>query len=222
MAKTKAALLKPAETYHFDPKKKSHLFTDAPCRHGIGYALIQHDRDRPHLIQCGSRSLTSTEANYAIIELECLAITWAFKKCRIYLAGSNFNVYSDHKPLKQTFETKSLDHMEGSRVHRLIQTVYPYMFQFSYVPGKDHLTADTLSRALVFQPNSKEFIIMNSVRTAVLLLAQHKSSNLHFGRLMQGMPAVSTKHSYRPTNAIQRIIANGSCLSWLISNCRET
>ncbi len=146
MAKTKAALLKPAETYHFDPKKKSHLFTDASHLHGIGYALIQYDRDHPHLVQCSSRSLTPTEANYAIIELECLAITWAIKKCRIYLAGSNFNVYSDHKPLKQIFETKSLDHMEGSRAHRLIQMVSPYMFQFSYVKKrKEHLIADMLS-----------------------------------------------------------------------------
>ena len=91
----------------------------------------------PHLVQCGSRSLTSTEANYAIIELECLAITWAIKKCRIYLAGSNFNVYSDHKPLKQIFKTKSLDHMEGSRVHRLIQTVSSYTSTSHMYLGKN-------------------------------------------------------------------------------------
>ncbi len=85
MAKTKAALLKPSETYHFDPQKKSHLFTDASHLHGVGHPLIQYDRDHPYLVQCGSRSLSSTKANYAIIELECLAIIWAIQKCRIYL-----------------------------------------------------------------------------------------------------------------------------------------
>ncbi len=117
MTQTKAILLKPAELNHFSTSKPSHLFTDATRLNGPGYALIQYDEDKPHIIQCGSRSLSDAEANYAIIELECLAIIWAIQKCQIYLAGSNFNIYSDHKPLKQIFETKSLDNIQGSRIH---------------------------------------------------------------------------------------------------------
>ena len=38
-------------------------------------------------ITCGSRFLFSIEANYAVIELELLAIQWAFSRSRLYLSG---------------------------------------------------------------------------------------------------------------------------------------
>ncbi len=165
MTQTKAILLKPAEMNHFDISKSSHFFADASRLYGLGYTLIQYDDHKPHIIQCGSRSLSSAETNYAIIELECLAIVWAIQKCRIYLARWDFIVYSDHKPLKQIFETKSLDYVEGSWIHRLVQKVSSYTFQFNYMPGKDHMIADALLRAPVFKPDSREVVIMNSTRT---------------------------------------------------------
>ena len=45
------------------------------------------------LIQCGSKSLNDTQRNYAItIELECLAIYLAIKKCKFYLYGKEYVV----------------------------------------------------------------------------------------------------------------------------------
>ncbi len=57
----------------------SHLFPDASCLCGIGYALIQYNGQQTCIVLCGSRSLSDAKANYAIIELECLAIIWAIK-----------------------------------------------------------------------------------------------------------------------------------------------
>ncbi len=58
---------------------------------------------------------------------------------------------------------KSLDNMEGSRIHQLIQKVSSYMFQFPYIPGKSTLIANVLLWAPIFKPDSSEAVIMNSV-----------------------------------------------------------
>ena len=75
---------------HFDPSRPSHLFPDASCLHGIGYALIQYNGQQPYIMQCGSRSLDDAEASYAIIKLACLAIIWAIEKCQTIWPDPNF------------------------------------------------------------------------------------------------------------------------------------
>ena len=85
----------------FNPNLKSILMTDASRLFGIEFALLQHlPKEKWSLIQCGSASLTSTQTRYATIELECMAILWAIKKCSYYILGlPTFEVWTDHKPL---------------------------------------------------------------------------------------------------------------------------
>ena len=50
--------------------------------------MKKEDPENPwRLITSGSRFLTPAESRYAMIELEALAMHWAVKKCRVYLAG---------------------------------------------------------------------------------------------------------------------------------------
>jgi hypothetical protein len=44
----------------------------------------------PRLIQCNSKSLTSAERGYAVIEIEGLAIQYAVEDCRFYQLGHKF------------------------------------------------------------------------------------------------------------------------------------
>jgi hypothetical protein len=68
-------LTSPLVVKPFDPKLKTELLTDASRLKGLGYALIQRETDgTPGLIQCNSKSLTSAERGYAVIEIEGLAI----------------------------------------------------------------------------------------------------------------------------------------------------
>ena len=91
----------PTLTY-FDLGKETCLHTDA-SRMGIGFVLRQqakHSNEEWKTVQASSRFLTDTETRYVVIELECLAVTWAIKKCHIFLSGlDHFTVVTDHNPL---------------------------------------------------------------------------------------------------------------------------
>ena len=101
----------------------------------------------PRIIQCGSRSLTPAEKNYATIELECLAVTWAIHKCSYFLKGIQaFEVVTDHQPLLGTF-SKHLPAIENLWLVRLREKILDYSFTISWTSGKSNIIADALSRA---------------------------------------------------------------------------
>ena len=153
--KAKRVITSPPTLTYFDPKRPTALLTDAArVQGGLGFALVQTLEDgKQVLIQCGSRKLSSCESRYSTIESEALAIQWAIKKCRTYLYGcSGFKVYSDHRPLKSIFNTKSLAEVENPRLQRILQKLAGYQFEVEFVAGKKNLIADALSRAPVFGP----------------------------------------------------------------------
>jgi hypothetical protein len=62
----------------FDPSLATNLMTDASNLYGLGYTLIQREKDgRPYLIQCGSCTLFPAQKNYAVVKLELTAVWWA-------------------------------------------------------------------------------------------------------------------------------------------------
>jgi hypothetical protein len=90
----------------FNAKLKTELLADALTLHGLGFSLLQRDTNgSPHLICCGSQSLSQAKTRYTMIELEILAIQWAMSKTHYYLFGlQNFTVIMDHKPLIGIFD----------------------------------------------------------------------------------------------------------------------
>ena len=60
--------------------------------------------------------------------------------------GKCFHVETDHKPLVPLFRSKNLSELPP-RIQHLRMQLMRFDFSISYVPGKDIITADTLSRA---------------------------------------------------------------------------
>ena len=99
-----------------------------------------------HVIQCRSHSLQPAKANYATIELECLAIQWVVEKCQYFLRGcGNFLIQTNHRPLIGVFQ-KQLREVANPQIFRFQEKLLLYSFDVSWLPGKKNLIADALSR----------------------------------------------------------------------------
>ena len=92
-----------------------------------------------------SRSLTKTEQNYAQIEKELLAVTFACNKFHDYIIGKNVRVETDHKPLEVIMKKPLL--MAPMRLQRMILQLQRYDLRLVYKKGSQLFIADTLSCA---------------------------------------------------------------------------
>ena len=154
----KNMLTSPTLVKYFDPSLPTVILTDASRLYGLGFALVQVQKDGTKaLVKCGSTSLSSAETRYATIELELLAIEYAVRKCRFYLRGMNtpFNVITDHRPLVGVFN-KSLHMVDNPRLQRLRGKLdgSGYVFTVEWDAGKNNLIADALSRSPIFTPDA--------------------------------------------------------------------
>lgn len=74
------------------------LVTDASMI-GLGACLMQDQGHGWQPIAYASKVNSSTESNYSITELECLAVVWSVKLFRPYLYGRTFEIITDHAAL---------------------------------------------------------------------------------------------------------------------------
>lgn len=101
-----------------------------------------------------SRALTDTEKRYPQIEKEALAVTWGCERFAQYLIGEEpFTVETDHKPLIPILNTQNFSQCPP-RLQGLKMRLAPFSYRVEFVPGKDLLVADTLSRAPVEKGNN--------------------------------------------------------------------
>ena len=201
----------------FDCRMPTMLMTDASRLHGVGFALMQQGADnRMHLISCGSRSLSPAETRYATIELECLALTWAIRKCRQFLLGMHeFTVITDHRPLVGIFN-KAIDETTNTRLIRMRERVTAFSFRVVWKEGKNNLIADALSRAPVFSPDeedrdNEDCIKINLVHKASDPQLQSLFDAAHVDGEYQDIKAAilagSTMKSLPPTHAARPYVA---------------
>ena len=114
------------------------LFTDASRLYGMGFVLMQTEpvTQKRHLVTCGSKSLTETQQRYATIELECLAILVAVRKCDFYLRGlPSFEVITDHRPLLGVFKN-DIFKLDNARLMRIREKLIPFNFTLAWIEGK--------------------------------------------------------------------------------------
>ena len=136
----------------YSPKAPTKVSADASS-YGLGAVLLQKVKEEWRPVAYASRSMTSTEKNYAQIEKEALAVTWSCDKFACYILGRHFEIETDHKPLVPLLSNKNLESLPPRILRfRLRLARYDYMIQ--HVPGKLLYTAGTLSRSPVAGVNS--------------------------------------------------------------------
>lgn len=74
-------------------------------KEGLGVVLMQDGKVFSYIL----RKLRRHEENYAMHDLELLAIVYAFKVWRHYLVGQNFELKTDHYVLQHIFMQSDLN-----------------------------------------------------------------------------------------------------------------
>merc|ERR1712082_572040 len=101
-------------------------------------------------IMCGSRFTSPAEANYAAVEGELLALSWALKMTEHFtMQNPKLVISTDHKPLVELILNTSLADLQkkNKRLARFKQRILRWDPKVViYTPGKDSTTADALSR----------------------------------------------------------------------------
>ena len=129
----------------FDPTKETVVSADASS-FGIGGCILQrHGKSLKPVAFC-SRTLTDTETRYAQIEKELLGATWTCEKFHMFLSGlPEFRLELDHKPLIPLINSKKLEDAP-LRCQRMLMRLMHYNGTAVFVPGKEHIIPDYLSR----------------------------------------------------------------------------
>jgi len=131
-----------AETLgYFDRNAKTKIITDASPV-GLGAILVQEHNGENRVICYASRGLSAVERRYSQTEREALAIVWACEKFHIYLYGTTFELWTDHKPLEFIYSARS---KPSARIERWVLRLQPYSYSVKYLPGQMNI-ADSLSR----------------------------------------------------------------------------
>ena len=124
---------------YYSPKDKTTVQVDASGL-GLGATLLQNGKP----IAFASKTLSPAEKRYANIEREMLAVVFGCERFHNYVYGTRFTIQSDHKPLEM-ISRKNL-YAAPTRLQRMLLRVQQYDFDITYLPGKDVLLADALSR----------------------------------------------------------------------------
>ena len=93
-----------------------------------------------------SRALNPAEKNYAITELETLAVVWAVTHFHSYLYGHEVTIYTDHSAVKAVLETPNPTG-KHARWWTRIYGLGLKKLNILYRPGRENV--DALSRAPV-------------------------------------------------------------------------
>ena len=131
---------------YYRPDLDLYLETEAS---GVakGVALLQsetNDRESLYLIAYGRKALTSAETRCANIECKLLGVVGALEKFHYFTFGDPVTILTDHKPLI-AISKKALVNAPP-RLQRLLLRLNNYNVDLQWIPGKEMIFSDHLSR----------------------------------------------------------------------------
>ncbi|GFV38681.1 retrovirus-related Pol polyprotein from transposon 297 [Trichonephila clavipes] len=161
--KLKESLITKPILHLYDSDLTCHVFIDASQK-SVGALLKQPDASNVlHPIAYHSRTLRDYEKNYAITELECLAIIDALDKFYCYLHDQKFIIHSDHTALVWLKNVKNL----RGRLFCWSLKLSMYDYEIKYLKGSTNIEAYMLYRHPVAHhlQHSSHLLDINEIKT---------------------------------------------------------
>ena len=139
-----------SECWVWNEDRATRVITDAS---GVGAGAILEQWDEGQgawvMIAAWSRVLTPCQRRYSVTDKEWLAVVESVTRVwKHWLLGREFEICTDHAPLRQLLTTKGEDFTY--RQLRWFEKLEPYSFRVQYIRGKDNQAADALSRTPSF------------------------------------------------------------------------
>jgi hypothetical protein len=75
---------------------------------GIGAIIGQLDEEGKEYVIAYASQSNKAETNYSSYEGECLAVVWVVIHLMPYLYGTNFTLYTNHRPIKRLMTNNKL------------------------------------------------------------------------------------------------------------------
>lgn len=105
--KVKDAIMADCLMAYYDLHKKTTLTVGA-SPYGLGAILSNVEKDGTvRHFAYASRSLTEVEQKYSHTEKEVLVVVWGCERFHMYLIGTKFDLFTDHKALEVIFTPTS-------------------------------------------------------------------------------------------------------------------
>ena len=130
-----------------DLSKRFILYTDASDT-ATGACLVQEYEEAAEVYEKSlyflSHKLSPTQCRWSTLEKECWAIHHALQKMHSWISCSQILVRTGHQPLRYLLNSDT-----GSfnrKINSWALTIASYNIDVEYVPGKQNLIADLLSR----------------------------------------------------------------------------
>ena len=142
----KAALVGELEVFQINPDHRFVLRTDA-SDYAIAAILEQEKNGKTVPVGFYSRKLTGSQLNWTAREKETYAIVCALRKWMGWIGFQPITVRTDHKSLEE-WKGEHVDTLSGPRGRRARwhELFSRFNIVVEYVPGKDNVVADALSR----------------------------------------------------------------------------
>lgn len=128
---------------HPDTHAELNILTDASDT-AIGAVLQQRSNGKWQPLAFFSKKLSPSQKKYSPYDRELLAIYEAIRYFRFMVEARVFYVTTDHKPLTFAFARPRSN--GPPRQFRYLDYIGQFTTDIRYIPGKDNVVADTLSR----------------------------------------------------------------------------